>query len=288
MVTHPRLNQRTEPTSQHFLHSRRLVQRLVAEMRIAPGTLVLDIGAGRGIITRALADAGCRVIAIERDERLYRSLRSRFTNRGNVESRHADALTCALPSEPYAVVSNVPFSITAALVRRLLGAMPPPMEAWLMVQREAAYKFAGVPRETMFSQLRKPLFEIAVARSLARDDFAPPPPVDVAMLHLRQRSEPLVSQRDFAAWQRFLHQGFRSGAPDIRTAMRPLMTRRQLVILSRDLRFDLRAPPSTLTFGQWLALFRFHVNACRGPTRAAGCTIYTARRSWAQFPAAVP
>jgi hypothetical protein len=48
--------------------------------------------------------------------------------------------------------------------------------------------------------------------------------------------------------------------------MRPFFTRRQLVILSRAHRFDLRAPPAALTFGQWLAMFRFHANACRGPT----------------------
>jgi hypothetical protein len=73
------------------------------------------------------------------------------------------------------------------------------------------------------------------------------------------------------AWRGFVRQGFRSGAADVRTALRPYFTRRQLVILSRNLRFDLRAPPSSLTFGQWLAMFRFHAQACRGPTLACVC-----------------
>jgi len=261
-----------EPRSQHFLRSPSFVERLIADMRIAPGTLVLDIGAGRGIITRALADAGCRVVAIEKDSRLVRSLGARFGGRANIACQHADALTFPLPREPYAVVSNVPFSITAALVRRLLDAPFPPDDAWLIVQREAAMKFAGVPEETLFSLMREPRFTIDVARSISRGAFAPPPPVDAALLHAQRRPEPLLPPRSMEAWRRFVRQGFRSGAPDIRAALRPYFTRRQLVILSRDLRFDLRAPPSALTFGQWLAMFRFHAQACRGPTfRDARC-----------------
>jgi 23S rRNA (adenine-N6)-dimethyltransferase len=270
-----------EPRSQHFLRSPGLVRRLVGEMKVAPGTLVLDIGAGTGAITQALAERGCRVVAVEKDARLYRSLRSRFVGRTNVECQHADALTFALPREPYVAVSNVPFSITAALVRRLLDAPRAPESAWLIVQREAALKFAGVPHETMFSLLRKPLFTIDVARRLPREAFAPVPPVDVALLHVRSRAELLLPRRSMEAWRQFVRQGFRSGAGDVRTAMRPCFTWRQLVLLSRDLRFDLRAPPSALTFGQWLAMFRFHAQACRGPTRAIlACSVTSTARSF--------
>jgi len=259
-------HQGKEPTSQHFLHSARFVRDLVAQLRIAPGTLVLDIGAGRGIITLALADAGCRVVAIEKDPRLHRSLHARFAGRTNVECHHTDALTFVLPREPYSVVSNVPFSISAALVRRLLDASGPPDDAWLILQREAASKFAGVPEETMFSLIRKPRFTIDVARHIPRAAFVPRPPVEAALLHVKRRPACLLPTRSMEAWRGFVRQGFRSGAADVRTALRPYFTRRQLVILSRNLRFDLRAPPSSLTFGQWLAMFRFHAQACRGPT----------------------
>ena len=266
-----------EPRSQHFLHSRVLVARLVQEMQLAPGSLLLDVGAGSGIISRALADAGCRVVAIERDARLYRRVASRFADDARVECVHADALTHPLPDGAYGVVSNVPFSITSALIRRLLDASRPPDDAWLIVQREAAMKFAGVPRETMFSLLRKPQFSIEIAKTLARTDFAPAPPVDVAMLRVQRRPQPLVARASMGTWRQFVRRGYRSGAPDVRTAIRPYFTRRQVVMLSRDLRFDLRAPPSSLTFGQWLAMFRFYAQACRGPTvvgsgmRDAGC-----------------
>jgi 23S rRNA (adenine-N6)-dimethyltransferase len=237
-------------------------------MELAPGTLALDAGAGRGALTEALGGAGCRVVAIERDSRLFRSLRARFVGRTNVECYHADALRFPLPREPYAVVSNVPFSITAALVRRLLDAPNPPHDAWLILQREAALKFAGAPSPTLFSLLYQPRFTFEIVRTLRRTDFQPPPRVETVMLHVRHRPQPLVPRREAAAWREFIRAGFfRSGAPDIQTAMRPFFTRRQLQALAREHGFDPSARASTLTFGQWLAMFRFHAHACRGPTR---------------------
>src|ERR1700682_2064821 len=98
---------------------------------------------GGGGLTEALADAGLRVVAVETDSRLYGLVRERFARRPEVACHHADFLTFPLPATPYCVVSNVPYAITAALVRRLLHAARPPDEALLIVQREAAEKFAG-------------------------------------------------------------------------------------------------------------------------------------------------
>ena len=60
---------------QHFLRSSRLADELVRAARVAPGQLVVDIGAGHGALTRALARAGARVLAIESDPRLAAELR---------------------------------------------------------------------------------------------------------------------------------------------------------------------------------------------------------------------
>jgi 23S rRNA (adenine-N6)-dimethyltransferase len=278
-----------QPLSQHFLHSARFVRQLVAEMRLPPGTLTLDIGAGGGIITQALADAGCRVVAIERDPRLYRSLRERFVGRTNVECHFGDALAYRLPREPYAVVSNVPFAITAALVRRLLDAPNPPRDAWLILQREAAMKFAGVPSETLFSLLYQPRFSFEIVRALEQTDYRLAPRVETVLFHVKQRRQPLVTRRDAGPWGDFVRACFfRSGAPDIHTAMRPFFTRRQLVALASEHGFDPRSRTSTLTFGQWLAMFRFHARACRGPTGSAWRTNRLHIRSGSPIMGALP
>jgi hypothetical protein len=91
--------------------------------------------------------------------------------------------------------------------------------------------------------------------------------VETALLHVRRRDQALLSRRDVAAWEEIVRVSFhRSGAPDIRSALKPYFTRRQLAVLARMHGFDHGARISTLSFGQWLALFRFHAHACRGPT----------------------
>src|SRR6185295_5108016 len=96
--------------------------------------------------------------AVEQDARLAARLCERFAAYDNVTVVHADFLTYTLPSTPYHVASNVPYAITAALIRRLLHAARPPDSAMLILQREAAAKFAGAPRETLFSLTHKPWF----------------------------------------------------------------------------------------------------------------------------------
>jgi 23S rRNA (adenine-N6)-dimethyltransferase len=88
---------------------------------VEPGELVLDLGAGGGILTRELADAGVRVLAVELEPGAAELLRRRFAGEPRLEVRQADALTLALPAEPFSVVANLPFAPGTAILRRLLG-----------------------------------------------------------------------------------------------------------------------------------------------------------------------
>lgn len=250
--------------SQHFLRNEALAERLAKTLPLSRRALVIEPGAGRGIITSALAARGFRVIAVEKDVRLFRALRSRFIGRTNVECHHADFLEFPLPREPYAVVSNVPFSITALLMRRLLAASPPPDAALLILQREAAAKFSGAPLESLFSLLHKPLFAMSVVHCFARDDFSPPPPVDTVLLQIARRDAPLIAHASYDAYRTFIIGCWRSGAPDVRHALRPYVTSRQLLRLARDLGFSPWQRPSELTFQQWAGLFRFYELSCMG------------------------
>lgn len=255
--------------SQHFFRDPAMIRRMVDGLPIATRA-VLDIGAGTGVITEALAERGFRVIAIEKDARLFRSLRARFIGRTNVECHRRDALTSALPREPYSVVSNVPFGISAALVRRLIEAERPPADAFLVLQLEAAEKFAGEPRETLFSLLTKPSFELSIVRAFRRMDFDPPPRVRTALLHLHLRRRPLLDGGSRARYERFVSDVF-GASPQAGTALRKRLTRVQVRRLAHDLCFSTDGSIRALTFPQWLAVFRFYENVCLGrdPTHPA-------------------
>ena len=196
---------------------------------------------------------------MEFDGALAEALRTRFPSDGRVTIVRSDFLRFRLPDGPYKVLGNIPFNRTAAIVRRLVQADSPPQDAWLVVQREAAERFAGGPsaRETLSSLLLKPWWQIEIARRFRRTDFDPPPGVDAVALWLARRTRPLVDRLEAADYRRFIRRCFGRDGRAIRRCLRAEFTRTQIQRLGRDLRFDPSGPPRGLTFDQWLGLFRF-------------------------------
>jgi 23S rRNA (adenine-N6)-dimethyltransferase len=109
------------PAGAHFLRDRTLITRLVSASGAGDGQLALDLGAGYGSITAALAAAGPRVIAVERDPRLAGRLSRRFGGDRRVTVVTADLREVPLPRRDFLVVASIPFGVTTELLRRLLG-----------------------------------------------------------------------------------------------------------------------------------------------------------------------
>jgi 23S rRNA (adenine-N6)-dimethyltransferase len=238
--------------TQNFLRHPTRIERLLDLTSISADDLVLDLGAGHGELTVPLAKRCRMVVAVEKDPLLAASLQRRFAEQRKVLVREADALAVRLPRQPYKVVANIPFDITARLVRRLMSATYPPQDSYLVVQREAATRVLGVPRQTLFANLLRPWFEPSVVHRFQRTDFAPPPRVDVVFLRLRKRGPPLVD--DARSYAQLLTGCF--GAPHMQAVLAPLIGRRCSGRIARELGFDRRAPASTLCFEQWLELWR--------------------------------
>ena len=196
---------------------------------------------------------------MEFDGALSEALRTRFGSDDRVTIVTSDFLRFRPPDVPYKVLGNIPFNRTAAIVRRLVQTDSPPHDAWLVVQREAAERFAGGPwaRETLSSLLLKPWWQVEIARRFRRTDFDPPPSVDAVALWLARRTRPLVDRCQAADYRRFIKRCFGRDGRSIRRCLRPEFTPTQIRRLGRDLRFDPSGPPRALTFDQWLALFRF-------------------------------
>ncbi len=152
----------------------------------------------------------------------------------------------------------MPFARTADIMRHLTET-PTLTEAYLVVQREAAERFAGYPYEdeTIRSLSLKPWWHVEILRRLRRTDFAPVPNVDAALLWLMRRDRPLVQGAEGDTYLRFIESQLGT-TRTVRAALRRLLTHKQMRRLARDLRFSLDARPSELSFEQWLGVFRFH------------------------------
>lgn len=231
------------PRAQHFLRSSKLAAELVRAAAIDRGDLVLDLGAGTGVLTRALAATGADVVAVELDGRLAASLRERFAN-----VVVGDAARIPFPTAPFRVVANLPFLQTTPILRRLLDPRVPLITADVIVQWGFAEKRAAVWPSTQLSVQWSAWHELAVVRRLARSAFAPPPAVDAAVLRATRRSRPLVPPEEAPDFHRFLERGFRGG-------LRAVASARELRRAGTEHGFDPQARPRDLDAHQWAALY---------------------------------
>jgi 23S rRNA (adenine-N6)-dimethyltransferase len=246
--------------AQNFLTSSKLVRRLVGMSRIGPSDTVYEIGPGNGIITSALARVARQVIAIEKDPELVRRLRERFRPLDNVKIVERDFLAYTLPirtrTPECKIFGNVPYNITAQILRKILYGQSDVGEGYLILQKEAAKKFFGSPRETLFSLLAKPFFEFQILSQLRRTDFCPVPHVDSVFLSIKRRTRPLIETHDIAVYRDFVRYGFGRWKPNLKLAFKHVFTYKQWKRLARELEFPLNATPTELSFEQWLALYR--------------------------------
>jgi len=199
------------------------------------------------MLTRALLEAGGRVVAVERDASLAAGLRARFG--GDVSVVEADALIWPLPTEPFSVVANLPFAGSGAILSRLLRG--PVTRAVVIVEWAFAQKQAAIWPTTLKSAYWRAFYELELARRLDRTAFAPPPSVDAAVLRFTRRADPLVPTGEAQRYWRFLSRAFHAGTEVRRTVLTPLQVKR----LAPALGFRPGARPRDLDAWQWAGIY---------------------------------
>ncbi|SDM33053.1 23S rRNA (adenine-N6)-dimethyltransferase [Nonomuraea jiangxiensis] len=176
--------------SQNFLVDRHAVDLVVKAA--APEGLVLEPGSGTGVLTSALAAAGAQVVGYEIDPRLAGRLAARSHGDSRIEVVRGDFTNARAPREPFAVVGNIPYSITSRIVDWCLRA-PALTSATLLTQREYARKRTGdYGRWSLVTVESWPWFSWRLGDTIGRESFRPVPAVDSAILRIQRRPEPLV------------------------------------------------------------------------------------------------
>ncbi|MGH6955292.1 MAG: ribosomal RNA small subunit methyltransferase A [Caulobacteraceae bacterium] len=255
--------------AQNLFSSQAPARRLARLSGVGPGERVYDFGAGTGRLTTELVKAGACVIAVEKDPTLAAKLATRFAGR-HVTVLRADLADVRFQA-PFKVAANLPFNATAAALRRLLFETPRPDAAALVLQREAARKWAGAGRATLVSLSARPWFEMEVVEAFARSDFTPVPAVETALLRVRRKPHPDLADADAESWRAFLGYALARPAPDARRVLRGLLSNLQWRRLSGSLGIAPNALRADLAYEQWLGLFRFvRVHAPRHKLRRLG------------------
>jgi len=242
--------------SQNFLKNSEFVRSLINKTDLKAGDLVVEIGSGRGIITRLLAEKGCQVIGVELDQQLFISLLKQFEANSNVEIVNADFLKWNLPSKPYKVFSNIPFNMTTDIITKLLSSGNPPEVAYLILQDKAAERFIGDPiaKDTQMSILLKPYFEMAVVSKIDRREFVPIPKIGAVLAMFKRQQTQLIETQFSQLFRDFVIYAYNQWKPTVLDALEKVFSHRQRSILEK--KDGLRgAKPRDLKLNQWLVLF---------------------------------
>jgi 23S rRNA (adenine-N6)-dimethyltransferase len=246
---------RSSPAGAHFLPSW-LAAELVSRAEVCADELVLDLGAGAGALTAPLARAGARVLAVERDARLAGRLRRRFADQPAVRVVADDVCRIPLPRKGFRVVANIPFGVTTRLLTRLLDDSSALRAADIVVA-------AGVCRALTAPRPANPAtlwwstrFDLSAGRRVAATCFSPPPSVDAGVLVVRRRPRDLVVGPQRRAFGTLVEAGYsRPGLPWEQAVSR-VLTRRQIVRLTRDRELPRNGPVTALTVHDWAEMAR--------------------------------
>ena len=206
-------DERRRRLGQNFLLAD-VAESFVAGASFAPGELVIEIGAGQGACTYALARRGVEVVAIERDPHWAATLRRQARRLPNLSVVEGDALAQRLDrlagDRPYRVVGSLPFGATTAFLRHLFD--DPGRAPWrsdLIVQWEVARKRASAPPTTLLSTIWAPWWTFDVVQRIPARAFRPVPAVDAAVLRVTRRTPAILPERLAGGFADFVRREWR-------------------------------------------------------------------------------
>jgi len=176
---------------QNFLADPNLLDAILRDAELAPDEVVLEVGAGEGVLTERLSAAAAQVHSVELDRGLEDAL-AVIAARPNVELHWGDALKidfAGLDPAPTAVVANLPYSIATPLLIRTIAELPSLRQWTVMVQREIADRLRAAPGSRTYggpSVLVQLACEVKLLRTVDPAVFRPRPRIESAILRLRR------------------------------------------------------------------------------------------------------
>jgi 16S rRNA (adenine1518-N6/adenine1519-N6)-dimethyltransferase len=211
---------------QHFLVDPNTIRKITRLAAVSPGELILEVGAGVGALTLALAEAGAEVIAIEQDRGLEPALNETLARVPGVSLVWGDALGLdfarLLGDRPARVVSNLPYQIATPLVLSLLEDVPAITELIVMVQEEVGRRFVAGPGDDAYGAVSAKIAYLSEARlefKVSREIFMPKPDVESVVVRLTRHAVAPVAgdrRRIFAV----IDAGFATRRKTMRNALR--------------------------------------------------------------------
>ena len=247
---------------QNFLTDASARDAVAEAAGITPDDEVLEVGAGVGTLTAALASRCRRLVAVELDGRLMPALRETLAGHENVELVRTDILRfnirSAFPNGNEIVAGNIPYNLTGALIRKLLDEPPRPRRLSLVVQKEVAERWTAASGASL-STVAVQVFAVAqMLFTIPAAAFTPPPRVDSALVRLDVRERPAVEVDNLQSFIRFVEAVFQGRRKQLGGTLGRISGLGSTAAGTRlrDLGVDPERRPQTLDLKEWETIYR--------------------------------
>lgn len=241
----------------------RVLGRIVGAAEVGPEDVVVEVGAGRGALTRKLVERGAQVIAVELDPQLAATLAERLGNPGNLtvvegDARRLDTGELVGPETRYKVAGNLPYYAANPIVRRFLEAEHQPNLMVLTLQEEVARNIAAAPGKMGFLSAAVQYYASAkVVCKVPARSFRPPPKVTSAVVRLDVLPRPAVEVDDGPAFLEVVKSGFRAPRKQLRNSLAQGLGVQAAVVDAAlaEAGIDGTTRPATLSLDEWAAVY---------------------------------
>lgn len=261
---------------QHFLVDAEALATMASAAELKADDIVIEVGPGLGVLTEELVKQAGGVIAVELDDRLAEILKKKLSAVPNFTVVNRDILKVTpqellseqvavntLGGKPlsYKVVANLPYYITAAVLRYFLEALPQPSVIVVMVQKEVAEAIAA--RQGKMSLLSVSVHFYGnpeIVRIVPSASFYPPPEVDSAILKIKIYDKPRLDVVDIDGFFNLIRAGFTASRKQLPNSLAQGLkcTKEEVVSLLEEAQIDLKRRAETLSLEEWGKLWEIY------------------------------
>jgi 16S rRNA (adenine1518-N6/adenine1519-N6)-dimethyltransferase len=248
---------------QHFMLNPGSLRKVLDAADLQGDEIVLEIGAGIGSLTRALASHAGHVIAIEIDPALLPALRDAIGDRPNVEIAVGDIMDADLAvlvgDREYCVVANIPYHITSNLIRRLAESRHRPSFMVLTLQQEVAQRIVARPGEMSLLALGVQIYgQVRITARIPAGSFFPKPKVDSAVIRVDFHAARAVAPEVIDVVFRLANAGFRQKRKQLANSLSGGLGLPKAEVEARleEAGISARRRPQSLSVEEWIRLAR--------------------------------
>ena len=246
---------------QNFLVDEMVLQTIMETAAIKPDENILEIGPGLGVLTAELLAAGAKVTAVEKDRQIFSYLKKRFKGEANLILANEDILQFKIPPAPYRIVANIPYSITAKIIRKFTAdEVNKPSSLLIMVQKEVAERVCARPGKLNLLAICAQLYgQPSIIATVPARAFYPVPKVDSALLLIDNiQEQPRFPLDNLGNFWRLARLGFSSPRKQLHNNLAAglKIDSQKIKDALVALKMKDKARAQELAIGQWISLLK--------------------------------